>query len=49
MIAHRLKTIRDADQILLIADGEIKEQGDHKKLMEQHGTYAHMVELQAAV
>ena len=49
VIAHRLKTIRDADQILLIADGEIKEQGDHKKLMEQHGTYAHMVELQAAV
>ena len=49
VIAHRLKTIRDADQILLIADGEIKEQGDHKKLMEQKGTYAHMVELQAAV
>ena len=49
VIAHRLKTIRDADQILLIADGEIKEQGDHKKLMEQQGTYAHMVELQAAV
>ena len=49
VIAHRLKTIRDADQILLIADGEIKEQGDHRKLMEQKGTYAHMVELQAAV
>ena len=48
VIAHRLRTIRDADQILVINDGKIEEQGDHKSLMAQNGTYAHMVSLQEA-
>jgi len=47
VIAHRLKTIRDADRILVINDGRIIESGDHKQLMEQNGMYAHMVGLQA--
>jgi ATP-binding cassette subfamily B protein len=47
VIAHRLKTIRDADQILVISDGQIIERGDHVSLMTQGGTYAHMVDLQA--
>ncbi|MCR4839406.1 MAG: ATP-binding cassette domain-containing protein, partial [Eubacterium sp.] len=47
VIAHRLKTIKDADQILVISNGEIIEQGDHSSLMELKGTYAHMVSLQA--
>ena len=47
VIAHRLKTIKDADQMLVISDGEIIEQGDHSSLMELKGTYAHMVSLQA--
>ena len=47
VIAHRLKTIRDADQILLISDGEIKERGTHDELMKKKGTYSHMVELSA--
>jgi len=46
VIAHRLKTIKDADQILVISNGEIIEQGDHSSLMELKGTYAHMVSLQ---
>ncbi len=46
VIAHRLKTIKDADQILVVSDGEIIERGDHASLMEKGGTYAHMVSLQ---
>jgi len=48
VIAHRLKTIKDADQILVISDGRIIEQGDHSSLMDLNGTYAHMVSLQAS-
>ncbi len=48
VIAHRLKTIRDADQILVISDGQIVERGDHEALMEKRGAYAHMVTLQAS-
>ncbi len=46
VIAHRLKTIRDADRILVISDGRIVETGNHKQLMELGGMYAHMVSLQ---
>ena len=48
VIAHRLKTIKDADQILVISDGEIIERGDHTSLMGLEGTYANMVSLQAS-
>ena len=48
VIAHRLKTIKDADKILVISDGQIKEEGKHTDLMEKNGTYAHMVKLQSA-
>ncbi len=47
VIAHRLKTIRDADRILVINDGEIAESGNHAELMEMDGMYAHMVALQS--
>ncbi len=46
VIAHRLKTIRDADRILVINDGQIAESGDHEALMNRNGMYAHMVALQ---
>jgi ATP-binding cassette subfamily B protein len=46
VIAHRLRTIRDADQILVVSDGKINERGNHETLMAQNGTYAHMVMLQ---
>ena len=48
VIAHRLKTIKDADQILVISDGSIIERGNHSSLMKMNGTYAHMVLLQKA-
>lgn len=47
VIAHRLKTIKDADQILVISDGRIVERGDHNSLMNENGVYAHMVSLQS--
>ena len=48
VIAHRLKTIKDADQILVISDGKIIECGNHKKLMKKDGVYAHMVSVQSS-
>jgi ATP-binding cassette subfamily B protein len=48
VIAHRLKTIKDADQILVVSNGEIIERGNHASLMDMEGTYAHMVSLQAS-
>ncbi|QUA51909.1 ABC transporter ATP-binding protein [Aristaeella lactis] len=48
VIAHRLKTIRDADQILVISDGKIVEKGDHENLISRQGVYARMVTLQAS-
>lgn len=40
VIAHRLKTIENADQILVIKDGQILEQGNHVSLMNEQGFYA---------
>ena len=42
MIAHRLTTICNADQILVVADGSIKEQGKHEELIRKNGIYASM-------
>ncbi len=42
VIAHRLSTIRDADQVLVINDGEIVEQGTHQELLERRGFYHHL-------
>lgn len=39
VIAHRLKTIEKADQILVIKDGSILERGNHETLMEDGGFY----------
>lgn len=44
MIAHRLSTVQKADQILVVKDGEIAEQGTHEKLLDQKGIYADMWE-----
>ena len=42
VIAHRLSTIRNADNILVVRDGDIVEQGTHDRLMEQGGFYAQL-------
>ena len=39
MIAHRLKTVEHADQILVVDHGKIVQQGSHGKLMEEEGIY----------
>ena len=46
VVAHRLSTIKHADQIAVIADGKIVEQGDHETLMESGGMYAELYSLQ---
>ncbi|MBR6381781.1 MAG: ABC transporter ATP-binding protein [Lachnospiraceae bacterium] len=40
IVAHRLSTIREADVILVVKDGQVIEQGDHKTLLAQNGFYA---------
>jgi ATP-binding cassette subfamily B multidrug efflux pump len=42
VIAHRLSTIQDADEVLVIRDGEIVEQGTHQQLLDRHGFYQHL-------
>jgi ATP-binding cassette, subfamily B, multidrug efflux pump len=42
VIAHRLSTIRDADQVLVIDNGEVVEQGTHQDLLDRRGFYHHL-------
>ncbi|KAF4982491.1 hypothetical protein FDECE_17504 [Fusarium decemcellulare] len=46
VIAHRLSTIADADNIIVMANGDTIEQGTHKELIELGGTYSRLVRLQ---
>ncbi|SCZ50172.1 ABCB family ABC transporter ATP-binding protein/permease [Thiohalomonas denitrificans] len=46
VIAHRLSTVVDADQILVMDQGRIIERGSHRQLLERNGQYAHMWTLQ---
>ena len=46
VVAHRLSTIKNADEIAVIADGRIVEQGDHETLMANGGMYAELYSLQ---
>ncbi len=48
IVAHRLSTIREADVILVMRDGNIIEQGNHETLLEQKGFYAELYESQFA-
>jgi ATP-binding cassette subfamily B protein len=48
IIAHRLSTIVDADQILVMAGGQIAERGTHAELLAANGLYAELWSLQAA-
>ena len=42
VIAHRLSTVRDADLILVLQDGQITERGTHDELLALNGLYAHL-------
>ena len=46
VVAHRLSTIRNADEIAVVLDGAITERGTHEELMEKGGTYKELYALQ---
>jgi ATP-binding cassette subfamily B protein len=43
MIAHRLKTVENADQILVVDRGRIVQKGTHRELMAEDGIYRHFI------
>lgn len=45
MIAHRLKTVRNADQILVVDDGKIVQRGDHHSLIKEEGIYKQFIDV----
>ena len=49
VIAHRLSTVRSADQILVMGGGRIVERGTHEALIEKGGAYRHLYERQFSV
>jgi ATP-binding cassette subfamily C protein CydCD len=48
VIAHRLSTVRDADQIVVLDEGRIVEVGPHRTLLDRGGLYAHLISRQLA-
>ena len=48
LISHRFSTVRMADQILVLVDGQVQEQGTHEELVQADGRYARLFRLQAA-
>ena len=48
LISHRFSSVRSADRIYVLADGEVVESGTHSALMGQNGLYAELFTLQAA-
>src|SRR5690606_28291015 len=46
VIAHRLSTIQQADNILVLSEGQVVEEGNHQQLMEQRGLYRKLIEMQ---
>jgi len=49
VVAHRISAVRDADLIIVLQDGRVVEQGDHRRLVAQGGLYARLYELQQAL
>lgn len=48
IIAHRMRTVADADKIVVLADGYVAEEGSPQALLQLGGRYANMVKLQSA-
>ena len=48
MVAHRLSTIKNADEIVVLTPEGIAEQGNHRRLLEQGGIYAELYNSQFA-
>ena len=48
LISHRFSTVRMADRIVVLAGGQLIEEGNHQNLMARGGVYAGMFEMQAA-
>jgi ATP-binding cassette subfamily B protein len=48
LISHRFSTVRVADRILVLQDGEVLEEGTHEELVDRGGQYAELFELQAS-
>jgi len=48
-IAHRLNTIKNSDNILVLVDGKVKESGNHQQLMKEQGVYSALVNAQSLV
>ena len=46
VIAHRLSTITNADKIIVLEDGAIKESGTHIELLEKDGIYSKLIQMQ---
>ena len=46
LIAHRLTTLMNADQIIVLDQGKIAEQGTHEELLEKNGIYRKIYDLQ---
>jgi len=46
VIAHRLSTVKSADEIIVLSDGEIAERGTHEELIRKNGIYAYLSSLQ---
>ncbi|MGA7088936.1 MAG: ABC transporter ATP-binding protein [Candidatus Dormiibacterota bacterium] len=47
LVSHRLSSVRDADEIVVVADGAVRERGTHGELLARQGEYARLFELQA--
>ena len=46
VVAHRLSTVKNADEILVLTDGRIEERGSHERLLEKNGVYAELYKYQ---